>query len=182
MHKGGLKKIPLLEEFRNFVIRSFKIEDSRKLNCSTLRILFIWRRNYVAHPRNPQGRVQRKIKNEDELEESLKLEFPSLIIRGLQLDTYSMREQLKIVTGTDILIGMHGAGLVHSLFLPSHGALVELFPERKKRLTHFRSIALWHGLKYKSWFKNTTKAAEITYVEPVVVNGIVQDLLKEMCN
>ena len=156
MHKGGLKKIPLLEEFRNFVMRSFKLEDSRKLNCSSVRILFIWRRNYVAHPRNPQGRVQRKIKNEDEPEESLKLEFPSLIIRGLQLDTYAMREQLEFVASTDILIGMHGAGLVHSLFLPSHGALVELFPERKIRLTHFRSIALWHGLKYKSWFKNAT--------------------------
>ena len=182
MHNNELKKIPLLEEFRKFVISSYNIEEVRKLNCSSVRVMFIWRRNYVAHPRNPQGRVQRKIQNEKELETSLKSKFSSLSIRGLQLDTYSMREQLEFVTDTDIMIGMHGAGLVHSLFLPPHGALVELFPNQLSRLTHFRSIALWHGLKYKSWFNNAIFAAEITYVDPVVVNDIVNDLLKEMCS
>ena len=181
MHKNELKKVPLLEEFRKFVLSSYNIEEFRKLNCSSVRVLFIWRRNYVAHPRNPQGRVQRKIKNEKELETSLKSDIPSLSIRGLQLDTYSMREQLEFVTDTDIMIGMHGAGLVHSLFLPPHGALVELFPDRKKRVTHFRSIALWHGLKYKSWLNNASSAAEFTYVDPAAVNGIVKDLITEMC-
>lgn len=36
-------------------------------------------------------------------------------------------EQLKIVQNTDILIGMHGAGLTHMLFLPAWAAVFEVY-------------------------------------------------------
>ena len=36
------------------------------------------------------------------------------------------REQLMVMQNTDILIGMHGAGLTHLLFLPDWAAVFEL--------------------------------------------------------
>jgi len=35
-------------------------------------------------------------------------------------------EQLSIIQDTDVLIGMHGAGLTHLLFLPDWAAIFEL--------------------------------------------------------
>lgn len=35
-------------------------------------------------------------------------------------------EQLSVIQETDILIGMHGAGLTHLLFLPDWAAVFEL--------------------------------------------------------
>lgn len=36
------------------------------------------------------------------------------------------REQLKVIQNTDVLIGMHGAGLTHMLFLPDWASVFEL--------------------------------------------------------
>ena len=35
--------------------------------------------------------------------------------------------QVSITAGTDILVGMHGAGLTHLLFLPDWAEVVELY-------------------------------------------------------
>lgn len=48
---------PLLEEFRRFVLDRFRLEETRTLNCANVSVLFIWRRDYLAHPRNPSGQV-----------------------------------------------------------------------------------------------------------------------------
>lgn len=37
------------------------------------------------------------------------------------------RHQLQVIQQTDILIGMHGAGLTHLLFLPDWAAVFELY-------------------------------------------------------
>jgi len=36
------------------------------------------------------------------------------------------RQQLRIIQDTDILIGIHGAGLTHLLFLPDWSSVFEL--------------------------------------------------------
>ena len=36
-------------------------------------------------------------------------------------------KQLEVIRSTDILIGMHGAGLTHLLFLPAWAAVFELY-------------------------------------------------------
>jgi glycoprotein 2-beta-D-xylosyltransferase len=64
--------VPYLEEFRHFFLSRHGADPSRKINCNSLRWLFIWRRDYVAHPRNKRGSVSRKIYNEDELLEAIK--------------------------------------------------------------------------------------------------------------
>jgi len=68
---------PMLGEFRKFFLSRHHLEEPRVANCSEVSVLFVWRRDYLAHPRNPQGRVQRKIFNEQELIEGIKSLHPT---------------------------------------------------------------------------------------------------------
>ena len=102
---------PLIEEFRSFFLSAYGIPAATTLpgrpDCDGMRlsVTFIWRRDYVAHPRNPVGSVTRKIANEEELERRVKLQLPQARVTGVQIDRYTMDEQLRIITDTDILIG-----------------------------------------------------------------------------
>lgn len=175
-------EVPYLEEFRHFFLTQHSVTSSGEINCNAISVTFIWRRDYLAHPRNPEGHVQRKIKNEDELLSSLKTEFPNHKIRGYQLDRLPMQKQLQIIAQTDVLIGMHGAGLTHALFLPKHAALLELFPGSGSTPAHFKSLARWRGLKYMCWFgKSGRNNNGFTTVNAEVVNAAVKELTDLMC-
>ena len=40
------------------------------------------------------------------------------------------KEQLQVIQRTDILVGVHGAGLTHAMFLRPHSAMVEVLPPK----------------------------------------------------
>jgi len=99
---------PLVEEFRSFFLSAYNLPSSTsgRPDCSVrLSVLFIWRRDYVAHPRNPQGSVTRKIANEDKLLRQVQSMLPQSRVTGVQIDLYTMKDQLRIIADTDILIG-----------------------------------------------------------------------------
>ncbi|KAH3892286.1 hypothetical protein DPMN_016401 [Dreissena polymorpha] len=175
-----LTHVPILGEFRTFFLRKHGIVKNDRLSCDHLTILFIWRRDYLAHPRNPSGSVSRKIKNEEELVTAAKRNFSQHLILDVQIDLFDMRDQLKMVSQSDILIGMHGAGLTHTLFLPQHAGLIELYPTYwSQSNVHFKSMAIWRSLHYRSWQNSdTTKETENQYT--VVDVNIVIELLKSM--
>tara|TARA_Y100000589_G_C27147811_1_gene627618 strand:+ start:112 stop:1074 length:963 start_codon:yes stop_codon:yes gene_type:complete len=50
-------------------------------------------------------------------------------IRYIYLEDYSIDEQLRIISNTDILIGLHGAGLTWCVFMKNNSLLIELYPE-----------------------------------------------------
>lgn len=65
---------------------------------------------------------KRKIKNEDELVAFLiKYDFDIHFF-----EDYSFEKQVKLLNQTEILIGLHGAGLTNMLFMPKGGKIVEL--------------------------------------------------------
>jgi len=102
---------PLIEEFRSFFLSGYGLPASSTLapDCGAMRlsVLFIWRRDYVAHPRNPRGHVTRKIDNEQELVSRVSSMLPQARVKGVQIDLYTMDEQLRMIVETDILIGEH---------------------------------------------------------------------------
>ena len=177
--------IPLIEEFRTFFLSSYRIADNRKLDCDKINILFIWRRDYIAHPRNPSGSISRKIQNEQELVVTLRQNFPSFSVKGIQIDLFEMDQQLKFITETDILIGMHGAGLTHAMYLPRHAGMIELLPTYWSAANeHFHAIARWRHLHYRQWV-NADPANEapnhFTKIPPEVLNDLVTDMVKVVC-
>ncbi len=97
--------LPLINEFINFTLSTYQIKSDHKLNCQNISILFILRRDYIAHARNPTGILQRKISNENEILEALRKEYPGFKIQGRQIELMDMRGQIQLITQTDILIG-----------------------------------------------------------------------------
>lgn len=118
----------LMTGFREFVRRKLKE------NCnSSGKKLYISRRNAVC----------RKIINENEVEQ---------LLRGFGFETicfedYSFEEQVKICSQSEILIGIHGAGLSNMIFQPEGSFVLEL-QRRMSYASCFYSLANALDLNY----------------------------------
>ena len=62
------------------------------------------------------------------------------------------KKQLEIVRNSDILVGVHGAGLTHMLFLPDWAAVFEIYDCEDPGC--YRDLAKMRGLKHISWTKD----------------------------
>lgn len=182
-------EVPYLEEFRNFVLSQFDLDNDVKLDCSTLKITIIIRRNGVYHPRNVEGKVGRKIFNEAELVNNLMKAFPTACVRPVLMDALPMTSQLDVIRNTDVLIGMHGAGMSHSLFLPKHAGILELFSrgfkENRPWYRCYQSIASWRGLKYSTWENfdmSLEMPADFTVLPTQTIVNKTKELVKNVCN
>ncbi|KAK4992550.1 hypothetical protein LTR50_001092 [Elasticomyces elasticus] len=73
-------------------------------------------------------RNQRLLDNQDHLFAVLQKTFPTVKVQLVDFAQLPFREQVETVRKTDILVGVHGAGLTHELFLPSNSSVVEILP------------------------------------------------------
>ena len=183
-HKSDI--LPFSEEFRHFFLSQHGIFDNHRINCQSLQIRFIYRHPYSAHPRNPSGYMTRKIENENEVLIALRDALPQDDVDGMLLETFSMKQQLEIISQTDILIGMHGAGLSHILFLPNTSGVIELLPKYfSPSNKHFQAMAKWRQLDYIMW-KNGDPDLEhknhFTVVPPDLLVEMVRKLRALICD
>jgi len=111
------------------------------------KIVIVFRRDYVAHPRVRKA-ASRKISNENEILEALRQKFPSCEVDFVTFETMNMKQQIATVMNADVLIGVHGAGLSHVLFSPQNAAVVELFPAGFSSRRHFEYFSAWAGIKH----------------------------------
>lgn len=58
-------------------------------------------------------------------------------------------EQIEVSANTDILIGIHGAGLTHVLFQPDWGVLFEIY--HCEDAGCYKDLARLRGAKYITW-------------------------------
>ncbi|KAK4059700.1 hypothetical protein Purlil1_14331 [Purpureocillium lilacinum] len=79
--------------------------------------------------------------------EAIRKAIPHIKLSVVDFATIPFAEQLKIVRGTDLLVGVHGAGLTHLMFLQPGSAVLELLPEG---LQHkgFRNLSQMLGIVY----------------------------------
>ncbi|KAK3596442.1 hypothetical protein CHS0354_033405 [Potamilus streckersoni] len=148
----------------------------------------IIRRNYISRLGDRQGNAERKIFNEGEVLAALKALIPNSIVSGRVMDSSPMEDQLIWISETDILVGVHGAGMTHTLFLPKHAGIFEIFPQNFKSTRSwycvYEAVARWRSLSYISW-TNTNPENEIEGgflnipVESLIVN--VKDLYRRIC-
>ncbi|XP_052782042.1 uncharacterized protein LOC128218417 [Mya arenaria] len=186
LNSHRLHQVPFLEEFRSFFLLRHSVHFNDALDCDNLTVVLLLRKDYIAHPRNPSGLVSRKIENDKELVQSLKEFLPRHNVLCSQIDLLSMKDQLTLISRTDILIGMHGAGLTHTLFLPKHAGLIELYPNYWPTANvHFQAMARWRNLKYLQW-QNTDpsneRANKYTVINTNDVVEMVEDIHALMCN
>ncbi|MCJ1381484.1 hypothetical protein MMC17_004595 [Xylographa soralifera] len=124
----------LLRAFSQRVLKFYSIDTELKNLDSPLLLTFIDRKE------------KRRLINKDLYIEKLRSKFPAIEIQMVDFAALSFVEQIRIARRTDILVGVHGAGLTHELFLRAGSAVVEIIPHS---LAHkgFRNLAklLGHG-------------------------------------
>ena len=91
-------------------------------------LTFQWRK---AWPRGRKGQG-RLIGNGPEMVEKLSEVLPKhILIRLIDTASLSLKEQISLMRKTDIYVGVHGAGLMLSAFMPTTSILVELSLRKK---------------------------------------------------
>ncbi|GAB0137946.1 hypothetical protein EsDP_00006196 [Epichloe bromicola] len=124
----------LVRAFASRVLRHFNIATPARGNTG-VNAKFIHRGGF------------RKLINETELIESVNKAVPHIRLEIVDFANLSIAEQFKMIRETDLLVGVHGAGLTHTMFLPPGSAVVEILPSG---FAHrgFRNLAQMLGHDY----------------------------------
>lgn len=87
-----------------------------------------------------------------------------IIVQDVDYNLLSFKEQIAVDLRTDIMIGPHGAGLMHNIFMRDRAVLIELFVDGSSVNRHFHNLAYWFGRVYKG----------ITIANPVEIPGLLR--------
>ena len=115
-----------------FFITQKKTIKNHKLNISFYKEITIqWRKIW------PKGRINQKriLGNGPEIAERLGNVLPdNYLIRLVDSASLPITQQISIMRNTDYFIGVHGAGLSLSIFMPNKSILHEIHPYKKNQL------------------------------------------------
>ncbi|XP_070397474.1 EGF domain-specific O-linked N-acetylglucosamine transferase-like isoform X2 [Dermacentor albipictus] len=110
--------------------------------------------DYVRVTLLSRGTKHRRILNEDELLAAAR-KLPDASVQRVHFNhATDFRHQIEVMANTDVLIGMHGAGLTHVLFQPDWAVLFEIY--NCDDPVCYKDLARLRGVKYLTW-ENTTK-------------------------
>ncbi|KAF2970999.1 hypothetical protein GQX73_g2551 [Xylaria multiplex] len=102
-------------------------------------------------------RQHRRLKNENTLLAELGRRNPHITVRMIDFAALPFGEQVRIAQESDVLVGVHGAGLTHSMFMrQGAGAVVEIQPEEFEH-HGFRNVA---GMRNLGYFRTHAKSIE----------------------
>ena len=127
---------PLLDVFRHRILHHFGVHPQREPKANVT-LTFVARRK------------SRRLLQEDHLLSLLRSRYPDVIVQAVDFAAIPLAEQLQVIRNTDVLAGVHGAGLSHAIFLPAASSVVEILPPS---LGHkgFRNLAKLLGHRYFS--------------------------------
>eukprot|EP00742_Colponemidia_sp_Colp-10_P005319 GILJ01005684.1.p1 GENE.GILJ01005684.1~~GILJ01005684.1.p1 ORF type:complete len:639 (-),score=67.64 GILJ01005684.1:44-1960(-) len=140
---------PIFLGMRDYILSSFDLQLSSLPTTAPagglqLSATYITRKPYKDHPH-----MERTLANEPEMLARLLAELPNVKVNSVDLAVIPMAEQLNVMRQTDILFGVHGAGMTHSIFLPNHAAVIELVHPERAGNWHFHNVARWTSHKYQ---------------------------------
>jgi len=74
-------------------------------------------------------------------------ELKNYDFQKIDFSNKTFKEQLEIIGNTDILLGVHGNGFTHSLFLPGNATVLEIFPKSSHHLD-YKYLCDLRGIKH----------------------------------
>ena len=138
------RQLPCVETadgFAKHMVKSFGLEDTQRIKK---RVVIIDRKPYQAHPRSKKS-MPRLIKNLHELEGAITASGGDA--RVVDFAQLTFGEQLEEIRAADVLVGIHGAGLSHVMFMSNGATMVEL---GTNSLGMFSGFATWRpSVNYK---------------------------------
>jgi len=126
----------LFDDFKKSILNNFNIEYRKN---SSKNVTFILRKG------------TREITNIDYVKDNLQ----SYNINYIYLENHTVKEQLEIIANTDILIGVHGAGLAWCIFMKNGSTLIEMYPGNSNTDNYIRWCKI-ANIKYKRLCINIT--------------------------
>jgi hypothetical protein len=76
--------------------------------------------------------------------------YPHCTIQVVSFEDLPFAKQLSYIVQTDILVSVHGAGNIHTMFLPDHAIFVEYFPKLFAQRQRFRYLAQCLNITYQA--------------------------------
>ncbi|XP_030755069.1 EGF domain-specific O-linked N-acetylglucosamine transferase [Sitophilus oryzae] len=143
----GCRKSGLFHAFSKHMLHRLKIPIYRRINRK-IKITFLSR-----------DTKYRRVLNEEALLDSIKDNDEYEVNRVIYNRNIPFKKQLEISANSDVLVGIHGAGLTHLLFLPDWAAVFELY--NCEDANCYADLARLRGVHYVTW-KNTEKLSSET--------------------
>eukprot|EP01038_Epipyxis_sp_PR26KG_P005446 gene5446-7539_t len=128
----------LFDSYRRFVLQKFDLLDIKPPDIPTVTLS-------LRH-RTPQKNVGRVLTNEEAVISVLK-QGNMMNLNVVDTAKMSYYEQLKLIRGTNVLVGVHGAGLMFIMFAAEEAILVEIHPSYRQD-RHFRHASRMTGKIY----------------------------------
>ena len=124
------------------------------------------------------AKFQRVLGNEEEMVRAINRTFPDMKIRAVRMEEMDICAQVRLAHESHILLGVHGAGLVHLWWMQQGSKVVELIPSSSARNPTFGMLARLSGTRYSSVLireANRRVAAPLH----VVVNSVIDRVAAE---
>ena len=106
---------------------------------------------------------------------------PNFLVRLIDTAVLPYKEQISVMRSTDYLIGIHGAGLSLSIFLPKKAILQEIYRTKNNDLLTIMSTLSGH-LTYSDYIKSYSyknKGSENVYFDEKAFGESVLTHMKE---
>ena len=159
-----------LYSFRDRVISSCGLVDSEKHIGK--RMTIISRRPYQRWRTDKPEKFERVLTNEDQLVSTLRKTFPGTNITVAHMEGLDICTQVRLAHEADVLMGVHGAGLVHLWWLQEDALMMELNPAYELGNPTFKMLSTLTGRNYRSINASTGAKRSVS----VKVDDVVREL------
>ena len=140
-------------KFRRKVLHVCGLQDSEQGgNKRTLnKIVVILRKPYHRFIGDDEKSFSRILVNAEELIEKLKSTFVNASVIPAHMEEFSLCEQIQLAHTADVLVGVHGAGLVHLWWMQSHALMFEIVPRTQVSNPTFKMLSTLTGRRYHGY-------------------------------
>ena len=153
--------------FRTRVLKACNITNFCKEGSH---LTLISRKPYERWHNDDPKKFQRVLLNENQMIEKIKQTFPSLVVKVLHMEELNVCEQVQSAIEADVLMGVHGAGLVHFWWLREEATALELEPSFEAGNPSFKMLTTLTGRKYVVERIGGAKAVSVN------INSLIQTL------
>ena len=158
-----------LYAFRHRVLSSCGLQDEEHHIGN--RITIVSRTPYKRWSKDTAQNFQRVLGNEKELVTALEKNFPHTNVTVAHMEAIDICTQIRLAHDADVVMGVHGAGLVHIWWLQEDALAFELNPTFELSNPTFKMLSTLTGRNYRSINVSGSK-----HLVTVKIDNVIKEL------